>query len=103
MTREQENAFREELEALPHDEKQKRTQCIFVGGEYNGLHCTEEYVEQHLCSGDHTMDWSEERAQGGCVPYPVLDNVPEVKGYTDMWDGDKIRYESWDVYDMMSR
>jgi len=101
MVTDKERAIREELEALPHDEKQRRTMCEFVGGEHNGFRCTEEYVEQNLCSGEHSMDWSEERENGGLVPYPVLDNVPEVKGYTHMWDGDKIRYETWAVYDAM--
>lgn len=105
MTREQENAFREELQALPHDEKQNRTRCIFVGGEHNGFTCTEAYVEQHLCNGKHSPDWSGERNNPAShmpvVPYAVLDNVPEVSGYTHMWDGDKIRYETWEVYNMM--
>ena len=103
MTRTEEEAIRIELESLDHTEKQHRTVCEFVGGAYDGLVCTEEYVEQNLCNGDHTMDWSAERAQDGCVPYAVLDNVPVVSGYTDMWDGGRIRYETWDVYDMLSR
>jgi len=86
---------------MTHEEKQRTTLCEFVGGQYHGLRCTEEYVEQNLCSGDHGPDWSEDRKMGGCVPREELDLVPEVKGYTFMWDGNHIRYETWEVYNMM--
>lgn len=94
-------AIRKELESLDHAEKQRRTVCTFVGGKYHGLTCTEEYVEKNLCNGEHTMDWSEDRALGGIVPYAVLDNLPKVTGYAEMWDGGKIRYETWEVYNML--
>lgn len=94
-------AIRKELESLDHTEKQRRTTCTFVGGQYDNLTCIEEFIELNLCNGKHSMDWSEDRALGCIVPYAVLDNVPEVDGYTHMWDGGKIRYETWEVYNML--
>ena len=96
--------FRSELEELgktDHERKQKRTLCEFVGGQFDGLTCTEYHVEHTMCNGQHTPDDTAVRERGGCTHYPVLDNVPEVDGYTSMWDGYHIRYESGDVYDLM--
>ena len=95
---------RKELEAIDkisHEKKQRLTLCEFVGGKYNGAVVSEYYVETTMCNGRHSPDESETRNRGGCVHHAVLDNVPEVEGYTSMWDGDRIRYESWDVYNMM--
>lgn len=96
-------AERIRLEAIEdHAEKQRQTMCIFIGGQYNGLHCTEAHVEATMCNGKHSRDWSEDRAFGDIVPHKVLDNVPEVDGYTHMWDGGEIRYETWEVYNTLS-
>lgn len=91
----------EELDREDHETKQMCTMCVFVGGIHDGEHMTEWQVEQNLCNGKHNSDDSEIRKNGGCTHYAVLDNVPEVDGYTLMWDGGMIRYETWEVYDMM--
>ena len=91
----------EDLDLHDHIEKQKRTLCHFVGGVYHGQHMTEYQVELLYCNGKHNSDDKEIRANGGCTHYAVLDNVPEVEGYTMMWDGGMIRYETWDIYKMM--
>ena len=76
--------------------------CVFVGGRYDGQVMDVTDVEK-FCSG-HTEDLSEVRARGGLVHRAELDNQPEVKGYCGpMWDGGCLRYETWDVYDMLSR
>lgn len=95
---------RQELEAIDkisHEKKQRLTMCEFVGGKLNGAVLSEFYVEKNLCNGKHNPDETPAREYGGCVHHAVLDNVPEVDGYTCMWDGDKIRYETWEVYNMM--
>ena len=101
MTHFEDEIIRSKLGLLDHAEKQRQTVCEFVGRQYDGFTCTEEYVEKNMCNGKHSMDWSQDRAFGCIVPYAVLDNVPEVDGYTHMWDGGKIRYETWEVYNML--
>ena len=86
---------------MTHEQKQKMTACVFVGGIYNGQRMSEFDVEQKLCNGKHGSNDAEIRANGGCTHRWELDDVPEVDGYTFMWDGGEIRYESWDVYNMM--
>ena len=101
----------------------------FYGGEHNGLTMFRDEVEK--ISNGHTEDLSELRAKGCCVHRAELDNQPKVAGYLGpMWDGlryivdgvwkyefecsekDKagagdpievLRYESQEVYDMLSR
>lgn len=77
----------------------------FVGGKYNGMIMdTQEILNSAIWNGKLTEDLSEIRAKGGCVHRAELDNQPMVDGYlSPMWDGDGIRYETWEVYDMLSR
>ena len=52
----------------------------------------------------YTEDLSELREQGRCVHRAELDNQPEYEGWCGpMWDGGGFRYETWEVYDMLSR
>lgn len=47
---------------------------------------------------------SELRAEGACVHNELLDDIPQYKGWAGpMLDGGMYRYESWEVYDMLSR
>ena len=93
----------EELDAEDHATKQMLTMCHFVGGIYDGRYMTEWQVETQLGNGKHSADLSEARARGGCVHHAVLDNCPMVDGYlSPMWDGGMLRYETQEVYDMMS-
>ena len=51
-----------------------------------------------------TEDLSEVRAKGACVHCKELDNQPEYKGWIGpMLNGNKFRYETQEVYDMLSR
>lgn len=51
-----------------------------------------------------TSYMSKEREQGRLVHREELDNKPEYENFAGpMWDGDGLRYETWDVYDMLSR
>ena len=51
-----------------------------------------------------TEDLSDARARGCCVHRKELDNQPTYENWCGpMWDGDGYRYETWDVYDMLSR
>lgn len=79
--------------------------AYFAGGRYNGLEIdTQVILESNLWNGELTEDLSELRARGVCVHRAELDNQPMVDGYlSPMWDGDGIRYETQEVYDMMSR
>lgn len=79
--------------------------AYFAGGRYNGLEIdTQVILESNLWNGELTEDLSEIRAGGGCVHRAELDNQPKVNGYLGpMWDGDGIRYETQEVYDMLSR
>ena len=52
----------------------------------------------------YSEDLSELRAQGICVHRAELDNQPEYEGFLGpMWDGGMLRYETTEVYDMLSR
>lgn len=76
--------------------------AIFVGGRYNGLVVDEEQLKK-LGNGKFTPDWTEYRNKGVCVPMAELDNQPYVDGYlSPMWDGGKLRYETQEIYDMLS-
>ena len=55
------------------------------------------------CIG-YTEDLTEKRNQGILVRREELDNQPQFEGYLGpMWDGDCLRYETQEVYDMLSR
>ena len=52
----------------------------------------------------YTEDLSELRAQGRCVHRKELDNQPIFDGFLGpMWDGGILRYETPEIYDMLSR
>lgn len=93
----------EELDAEDHAMKQMLTMCHFVGGIYDGKYMTEWQVETQLGNGKHTYDGTETRKNGGVCHHAVLDNNPIVDGYlAPMWDGGMLRYETQEVYDMLS-
>ena len=76
----------------------------FVGGKLDGQVMSVEAVERWHCNGKHTEDLSAERARGSWVHRKELDNQPMVDGYlSPMWDGGMLRYETPEVYDMLSR
>ncbi|MBR6982096.1 MAG: hypothetical protein IKH75_00960 [Ruminococcus sp.] len=81
--------------------------AVFVGGWLNGVEVDEAHLDELYGNGKKTMDWSAERAAAngrGCFPSPLLDNRPMVDGYlSPMLDGGKLRYETQEVYDMLSR
>lgn len=79
--------------------------AIFVGGELNGIEVDADLIELVIpgFTGNYTKSWSDEWNKGLCVPRPELWNRPIIKGYlSPMWDGGKLRYETQEVYDMMS-
>ena len=82
-------------------------EAVFVGGRLNGIHVDATKVDELYGNGKRSMDWSAERAAAngrGCFPSPLLDNRPLVDGYlSPMLDGGKLRYETQEVYDMLSR
>lgn len=67
--------------------------------------------EAERLTNKRTEDLSAERARGELVRRKELDNKPRFDGYTPpMWDGTRndgeyavLRYETWEVYDMLSR
>lgn len=78
--------------------------AIFVGGKLNGLEMDlEEIMNSGLWNGKVRPNYSELRRKGACVPRKELDNQPLVDGYlSPMWDGGMLRYETQEVYDMLS-
>lgn len=78
--------------------------CEFVGGRLNGRIMSVEVVERDYCNGQHTEDLTEYRKRGAWVHRAELDNQPMVDGYlSPMWDGGMLRYETPEVYDLLSR
>lgn len=77
--------------------------AVFVGGRYNGITMNVEDVIK-IGNGKFTEDLTHVRNNGGWCHREELDNQPKVDGYAGpMWNGDGLRYETWEVYDMMSR
>lgn len=79
--------------------------AVIIGvPKYNGKVFTVEQLKQlPEFSGKLTADMTEYRKAGGCVHRAELDNQPELNGLCGpMWDGDKLRYETWEVYRSMS-
>lgn len=75
----------------------------FFGGILNGAEF-KDVNDVHIisCIG-YTKDLSEIRKQGGFVCREELDNQPIFKGYLEpMWDGDGLRYETQEIYNIMS-
>ena len=91
-----------------------KTVYEFVGGRYHKMRMPKEAVVA-IGNGCYSIDWSEERAMGWTTPREELDNQPMVDGYAGpMWDGVRkdgfdeptyavLRYESYAVYDELSR
>lgn len=51
-----------------------------------------------------TEDLSEIRAKGGMVCRAELDNQPIIEGfYEPMWDGGMLRYETPELYNLLSQ
>ena len=52
----------------------------------------------------YSEDLTELREQGCCVHRAELDNQPMFEGFLGpMWDGGCLRYETQEVYDMLSQ
>ena len=75
--------------------------AIFVGGLMNRkIIDTEEAISNGLVKlTGYTKDWTLERERGLVSYRAELDNQPKFEGYLGpMWDGDKLRYETLEVY-----
>lgn len=76
---------------------------VVNGGKYDGSYINLNALKlTGIKIETYTADYSKERAMGGFVPSPKLDNVPVFEGYASpSLDGDKLRYDTWDfVYRM---
>lgn len=52
----------------------------------------------------YTPSYAQYRARGCVAPREELDCRPIIVGYlSPMWDGDMLRYETPEVYDLLSR
>lgn len=72
--------------------------------EYLDIVTDDYYTLLSLGNGQFTDDLTESRERGGTVHRKELDNQPMVDGYlSPMWDGGKLRYETQEVYDKLSR
>ena len=76
----------------------------FVGGKLNGMIIDTEEIKAKYWNGKLSEDCSALRARGILCHRAELDNQPMVDGYySPMWDGGMLRYETPEVYDMLSR
>ena len=84
--------------------------CEFVGGPLDGYMPLD---EAEKLTTKRSRDWSKDRARGRWVPRQELDNRPEFDGYVGpMWGYTRtdvkgntvaiLRYETWEVYNMLS-
>lgn len=52
----------------------------------------------------NAIDRSDERNMGVLVHREELDNLPKFEGFLGpMWDGNRVRYETQEVYNALSR
>ena len=66
------------------------------GGKLAGTYEVEELWKFAIGKSD---DMSEQRNAGACVHRAELDNQPKLEDYCGpMWDGDGLRYETWELY-----
>ena len=69
----------------------------------NGVRIFETFEEIPYEIRGYEPDLSLSRAQGHCVHRAELDNKPKYKGFLGpMWDGGNFRYETQEVYDLLS-
>ena len=98
-------------ESCKMNEEEVYTDFIYelVGGEYSGTYTREEAEKLPILEPELSSDDSEIRNKGGLTHRKELDNQLQFKGYLGpMWNGTKdgkgvIRYETQEVYDMLSR
>lgn len=86
----------------PHTDK---TRVVFVGGKYDCMVTTVGAAKMLTAFRGLEPDLSEERSHGVCVHHPIFDGAPKFEGYAGPMAGGTdtpLRYESWDVYNMMS-
>ena len=77
----------------------------FVGGLLNGYVIDIDIVIENgmLEIVNYTDDLTELRSKGILVHRKELDNQPIFKGYlSPMWDGDMLRYETYEIYKILS-
>lgn len=80
-----------------------KNKAIFVGGKYNGMEVSHDELLK-MGNGRFREDNSIKRKNGNLCPREELDNQPLVDGYmAPMWDGDKLRYETYEIYELLSR
>ncbi len=80
-----------------------KNKAIFVGGKYNGMEVSHDELLK-MGNGRFREDNSIKRKNGIVCPREELDNQPLVDGYlAPMWDGGKLRYETQEIYDLLSR
>jgi hypothetical protein len=80
----------------------RELKAMFVGGRYNGM--TYSVTELYEQTDKFTDDLTKIRKLGGMCHRKELDNQPIIEGYlSPMWDGDKLRYETQEVYNRMSK
>ena len=82
-----------------------KTRVVFVGGKYDGMVTTVRAAKLLPAFRGFESDLSEERSHGVCVHHPIFDGAPKFAGYAGPMSGNEdtpLRYESWDMYEMMS-
>lgn len=82
-----------------------KTRVVFVGGKYNGMVTTVGAAKMLTAFRGFESDLSEERSHGVCVHHPIFDGAPKFSGYAGPMAGNEdtpLRYESLDMYEMMS-
>ena len=75
--------------------------AYFVGGKYNGL-MVDHKTLMEMGNGQFTLRWSQCKEHKPLLLNLDLEDQPMVDGYlSPMQDGDRLRYETQEVYDLM--
>lgn len=95
-----------ELKTTPHSYAHDENFPVLIcGGKLNGTHRRADILE-HATS--YTKDYTQDRKERIQIGFPLtsrveLDLQPELDGYAGpMWDGGKLRYETWEIYEGLS-
>lgn len=76
--------------------------ALFVGGRFDGMIVSHGELEK-MGNGNFSVRWSQCKYHNPITVNPNLEDQPKVDGYIGpMWDGGMLRYETQEVYDLLS-
>lgn len=92
----------EQLQASQDGSYAQKFDAVFYGGRFDGVRVSHDELMK-MGSGKFTLRFSALSVHNPLTINLKLEDQPIVEGYlSPMWDGDKLRYETQEVYNMLS-